>query len=206
MAQARRGESWLIVAALVLIVGTALKAKRRGARPSAKLVEWSDHDMRAFIDQTKSIGVPLEAALLVYTSESGLDPKASSGIAWGIPQLTKIAAKEIGWTRPLREFGTLTVAEQAPWIAKLQASQARMIGYVPANALDLYVANFSPKAARARSDVIYREGTDAYAKNAGLDRDHKGYIARGDLQVSLNQAAQSETYKRAVAQLRRLNA
>jgi hypothetical protein len=192
--------------ALVLVVGTMTKAKRRGARPSAKLVEWSDHDMRAFIEQTSSIGLPLEAALLVYTSESGLDPTASSGLAWGIPQLTQIAAKQIGWTRPVREFATLTVAQQAPWIAKLQAAQIRMIGYTPKDALELYVANLSPKAAKARSEVIYREGTDAYAKNANLDRDHKGYIAAADLKVSLNQAAQTETYKRAVAQLRRLNA
>ena len=206
MAQARRGESWLIMVALVLLIGTVTKAKRRGARPSAKLVEWSDYDMRAFIDETGSIGVPLEAALMVYTAESGLDPKASSGIAYGLPQLTGRTAKDLGWTRPIREFGTLTVAQQAPWIAKLQAYQARMIGYVPATALELYVANFSPKAAQARSDVIYRQGTESYAKNASLDRDHKGYISPNDLQVSLNQAAQTETYKRAVAQLRRLRA
>jgi hypothetical protein len=160
--------------------------------------------MQAFIDQVRPLGIPLADSLLVYTAESGLDPSASSGIAWGIPQLTQIAAKQVGWTRPLREFGTLTAAQQAPWIAKLQAAQIRMIGYTPKDALELYVANLSPKAAAARSEVIYRQGTDAYTKNANLDRDHKGYIAAADLKVSLDRARSTTTYQDAVKQMERL--
>jgi hypothetical protein len=160
--------------------------------------------MLAFIANVGPLGIPLPDSLLVYAAESGLDPTASSGIAFGICQLTQIAAKQIGWTRPLREFGTLSITEQAPWVARLQAEQIRMIGYTPKNALELYVANLSPKAAKERSEVIYRQGTPEYAKNFRLDRDKKGYIAAADLNVSLERARTTTTYKNALAQLERL--
>ena len=185
---------------MVVLVGLYSKAKRRGARPSMP-VTWTDQEMRTFAEQLGPIGVPLEAALAVYTAESGLDPKASSGIAWGIAQFTARTLKGLGWTRPAKEFGTLSISQQAPWVAKLVASQARMIGFVPKNALELYVANFKPAAAKAGEDVLYRQGQDAYAKNINLDRDRKGFIDRHDLQVSLARAEATETYKRAIAQL-----
>jgi len=162
--------------------------------------------MQAFATQISPSGVPIDAALLVYTAESGLNPRASSGIAWGIAQMTARTLKGLGWTAPGKDFGTLSVAEQSPWIAKLVASQVRMIGFVPKNALDLYVANFKPAAAANREDVLWRKGQDAYAKNANLDREKKGYIDRHDLQVSLSRAESTETYKRAVAQLRKVRA
>jgi hypothetical protein len=164
-------------------------------------VTWTDQEMRTFAEQLGPLGVPLEAALAVYTAESGLDPKASSGIAFGIAQLTGRTLKGLGWLKPAKDFGQLSVSAQAPWIAKLVASQARMIGFVPKNALELYVANFKPAAAKAGEDVLYRQGQDAYAKNINLDRDRKGFIDRHDLQVSLNRAEATETYKRAIAQL-----
>lgn len=197
--------AWILLALVVLTVGVKTVPKRRGGNASKPVVKWTDSDMQAFMDEVRPLGIPLADSLLVYAAESGLDPTASSGIAWGLPQLTQIAAKQIGWTRPLREFGTLTVAEQAPWIAKLQASQIRMIGYTPKDALELYVANLSPKAAAARSEVIYRQGTASYAKNANLDRDHKGYIAAADLKVSLDRARSTTTYQDAVKQMERLN-
>ena len=196
--------AWILLALVVLTVGVKTVPKRRGGKASKGVVQWSDGDMQAFVDEVRPLGIPLADSLLVYTAESGLDPTASSGIAWGLPQLTQISAKQIGWTRPLRDFGTLTVAQQAPWIAKLQASQIRMIGYTPKNALELYVANFSPKAAAARSEVIYRRGTASYTKNANLDRDHKGYIAAADLKVALDRARSSTTYQNAVKQLERM--
>lgn len=192
------------MALVVLTLGAKTIPTRRGAKASRGVMRWNDSEMRTFIAEIGPTGVPLEDALQVYTAESGLDPQASSGIAWGIPQLTQIAAKQIGWTRPLREFGSLTVSQQIPWIAKLIASQIRMIGYTPKTALELYVANFSPKAAAARSEVIYRQGTDAYTKNANLDRDRKGYIAAADLKVSLDRARSTTTYQDAVKQMERL--
>ena len=197
--------AWIALAIVLLAVGSKTIPKRRGASGSRDAMKWTDQEMRTFIAEVGPTGVPLAAALNVYTAESGLDPKASSGIAFGICQLTQIAAKQIGWTRPLREFGQLTLAQQIPWVAKLIVSQIKMIGYTPKTALELYVANFSPKAAAARSERIYEAGTKAYERNASLDRDHKGYIAASDLQVSLNRAKSSQTYKDAIAQLERLS-
>ena len=195
---------WIVLALVVLTLGAKTIPTRRGAKASRGVMRWTDSEMRTFIAEIGPTGVLLEDALQVYTAESGLDPQASSGIAWGIPQLTQIAAKQIGWTRPLREFGSLTVSQQIPWIAKLIASQIRMIGYTPKTALELYVANFSPKAAAARSEVIYRQGMPSYTKNANLDRDHKGYIAASDLKVALDRARSTTTYQEALKQLERL--
>lgn len=198
------GESALLLVGLLVLVGVLSRPKRRGASSSRPVIDWSDHEMRKFIEEVGPIGVPLDAALLVYTAESGLDPKASSGIAWGIAQLTAPTLRDLGWNKPGRDFGKLSLLQQFPWVAKLLAYQARSIGFVPKNALDLYVANFKPAAARNHDEILYREGTEAYRKNAPLDRAHKGYIDRNDLKTSLDQARFSQTYQRAIAQLERL--
>ena len=196
--------NWEMAVIALLVIGVATKASRRGAKPSTPAIRWTDSEMATFIEQVAPIGVPLEAALKVYAAESGLDPHASSGIAWGLCQAIGSTLKALGWQRAAKEFGTLSVAQQAPWIAKLLAYQARAIGFVPDNAIDLYVANFSPLAAKMHANVLYREGTQAYAKNRGLDHGAKGYIDRGDLALALGKAESSDAYKNAVAQLRRL--
>jgi hypothetical protein len=124
---------------------------KRMPRPS---VEWSDDDAKAFVAAVKAAGVPVDAALNVYAAESGLDPQASSGIAWGLAQFVGKTLKGLGWQRSAAEFGGLSVAEQAPWITKLLKAQVAMLGRVPSSALDLYVLNFWPAAARAGYDVI----------------------------------------------------
>lgn len=191
-------------AVLMLAVGSKYVEQRRGARASAKYTKWSDSDMRLFIAELGPLGIPLADSLLVYAAESGLDPKASSGIAWGIAQITSQTLKGIGWPRTAREFGALPLSEQIPWVARLQASQIRAIGYTPKSALELYVANFSPKAARDRSTVIYRQGSEAYAKNWQLDRDRKGFIAPSDLDYRLQIARNGLPYRAAIEQMKRL--
>lgn len=191
-------------AVLMLAVGSKYVEQRRGARASAKYTKWSDSDMRLFIAELGPLGIPLADSLLVYAAESGLDPKASSGIAWGIAQITSQTLKGIGWPRTAREFGALPLSEQIPWVARLQAAQIRSIGYTPKNALELYVANFSPKAARERATVIYQQGSDAYAKNWQLDRDRKGFIAPSDLDYRLQIARNGLPYRTAIEQLKRL--
>lgn len=169
---------------------------------------WSDDEMSVFANNVMAAGVPVEAALLVYTAESNLDPHASSGIAWGLAQFTKPTLKDLGWTGSGPEFGQLGVADQAPWIQKLLEYQTKIIGFKAQSPLELYAANFSPSAARARSDRIYDSAVPtqaaAYAANQGLDRAKKGYIARSDLAAVLNDVASSATYTRALAQLQRV--
>ena len=175
-------------------------------------VEWSDDDARAFTAAVKAANVPVEAALQVYAAESGLDPQASSGIAWGLAQFVGPTLKGLGWQRSAAEFGGLSVAEQAPWIAKLLRQQVAMLGRVPSSALDLYILNFWPAAARAGYDVILVRDSQvakerqAYAKNKGLDRAGKGYITRGDLQTSLDRVVHLPALGRVQAQIRRLAA
>jgi hypothetical protein len=169
---------------------------------------WSDEDMLIFAGHVKAAGVPVETALLVYTEESNLDPHASSGSAWGLAQITTPTLKDIGWTESGAAFGKLGVADQAPWIQKLLEYQSKAIGFVPVSPLDLFAANLSPAAARARSDKIYDSAVPAqaaaYNANRGLDRTKKGYIARSDLSAVLNDLASSVTYTKALAQLQRM--
>ena len=162
--------------------------------------------MHLFMDEVASLGLVPEDVLAVYTAESGLDPAATSDSAFGIPQLTRDTAKAIGWQGNVRDFAKLSVADQIPWITKLLAAQIRSIGYVPANALELYVANFSPRAARDRDNVLYRAGSAAYDNptNRRLDRENKGFISSDDLAVSLRQAQNSAVYLAAIEQVRRI--
>jgi hypothetical protein len=190
--------------ALLFALGGLLTSTRRKGTAAAPVV-WTEDEMRTFVRHVQPLGVPLEAALAVYTAESGLNPKASSGIAWGIAQIIGTTLRGIGWTRPAKDFGTLSITEQIPWVAKLLAAQIRGIGYVPKSALELYVANFSPAAAKERAEIIYRRGSQAYAKNEALDHDKKGYIDQADLAVSIRRAEASETYKRAIAQLEKVS-
>lgn len=179
-------------------------ARRRGANPPNPSFNWTERDMREFVREVESIGVPAETALLVYAAETNLDPHASSGIAWGLPQMLGNTLRSIGWQSKPSDFGTLSVFMQAPWIAKLLALQARIIGFVPKDPLDLYVANFKPSAAANREDVLYVKGSDAYAKNYRLDRKNKGFISRSDLADRLDLARNLSTYKQAIEMLERI--
>lgn len=175
-------------------------------------VTWSDDDMRAFRAHVEASGVPLDAALQVYASESGLDPAASSGIAWGIAQITGQTLRGIGYRGDGASFAALSVAEQAPWIGRLLKSQVAYLGYPIRDAVDLYAVNFWPRAAKGKQDVILvRDSVDvkerqAYAKNSGLDHNKKGTITREDLRVRLNRTAKLPALERARAQARRLAA
>ena len=104
--------------------------------------------MGEFVREVESIGVPAETALLVYAAETNLDPHASSGIAWGLPQMIGTTLKAIGWGSKPSDFGVLSVAMQAPWIAKLLALQARIIGFVPKDPLDCVRSKFQTQRCR----------------------------------------------------------
>lgn len=214
----REGINWPLLVLVGLVVLGARKSlplptgktgAKRMPRPN---VEWSDDDALAFTAAVKAAGVPVEAALQVYAAESGLDPQASSGIAWGLAQFVGKTLKGLGWQRSAAEFGGLSVAEQAPWIAKLLKQQVAILGRVPSSALDLYVLNFWPAAARAGYDVVLVRDSQvakerqAYAANKNLDRAGKGYITRGDLQTSLDRVVHLPALGRVQAQIRRLAA
>lgn len=203
----KRSTSTAILVGLVLL-GVANRGAKRGARPST-WKRWTDYEATSFVDAMLPTGVPIQALLNVYAAESGLDPHASSGIAWGLCQAIESTLKSVGWFKDHKkaaEFGALSVDRQAPWIALILASQIRAIGFTPKSALDLYVANFSPLAARSRADVLYRAPSKAYEANRGLDRAKKGYIDRADLTNALERARASVPYLETMAQVERLTA
>lgn len=200
----RRSDETAIVM-LLLLVAFGASTKRARARSA---FAWSDEDMWTFSNYVKQSGVPPEVALQVYTAESGLNPAASSGIAFGLAQMTGATLRDLGWSESAKAFARLSVANQAPWIMKLLQYQSKAIGFVPSSALDLYVANLSPAAARARADIIYRQDNpaqkQAYQNNANLDTGRKGYIDRSDLQRVLSAVEYSDTYRLALEQLKRV--
>lgn len=183
------------------------KPAKRKASPA-----WTDEEMLIFDGHVKATGVPTEVALLVYTLESNLDPHASSGIAWGLPQMTRDTLYNIDWSETGADFGKLSVADQAPWIEKLLRYQIAVLGgKPPTTALDLFVVNLWPQAALSKAQVVLDSNVPkqaaAYKANKGLDRSRpkKGYISRNDLASVLSELETSETYMRAIEQLRRIH-
>jgi hypothetical protein len=199
MARREIGEGLAIVA--IVLVGLVGYQRTRKAKASRPGFAWSQFEMQRFSDELGPLGVPLPALLAVYTCESGLDPKASSGSAWGICQLSEVALRAIGWTGKPSDFGKLSLLDQIPWCAKLVASQIRMIGRKPKDSIEAYWANFAPGPMSRGERILYRRGSRGYEKNRPLDRDGKGYIDVDDLATSLRRCSTSNTYKSALALL-----
>lgn len=185
---------------LLLVLLFARKAK-------AKFVDWTDREMQAFLDAVKPTGVKPADALLVYALESGLQPEATSGVAWGINQAQGPLLRAAGFRSPPESFARLDAEQQMPFIGKMLAVQARSIGYVPASSAELYRANLSPAAAKSRAEIIYTRAIDGarYTQNRGLDHGNKGAITFDDLAQTLAQVASSALYARHLAKLRRLD-
>lgn len=192
----------------VVLLARSNTGKRRATTAGGK---WSDDDMRAFLAALPA-GMSPDVVLPVYASESGLDPAASSGIAWGIAQMIEQTLRGVGWKSGGPAFGRLSVREQAPYVGRLLASQVRTLGFVPTDPVDLYAVNFWPESARRRDDVILMRDSKvakeraAYAKNHNLDRARKGWISREDLRESLARVKNLPALVRAQQQIRRLAA
>lgn len=185
------------------------KGARKGTLQRPLGPEWSDDDMFVFAHTVEQTGVPVEAALAVYTAESNLNPAAVSRTnASGLAQMMPATLRDIGYSDSPADFRKLGVADQAPWVAKLLEYQIKIIGFTPTKALDLYTANISPAAAKSKATIIYDSRVPAqaanYAANAGLDTKGKGYIDRTDLANYLRSWVDSDTYRRALEQLRKV--
>lgn len=204
--KAAYGTGLVIIGLLLLMRGGG------GGKRAPRNVVWSDADVRAFRSAVEASGVPMDYVLQVYASESGLDPAASSGSAWGLPQFIETTLRGVGYRGSPSSFATLTVAEQSPYIGRLLKSQVAYLGRIPRDAVDLYALNFWPAAAKRGDDaVVVRDSRDAreraaYVANAPLDRKRKGWISRDDLQSSLNRVSKLPALVRAREQIRRLAA
>jgi hypothetical protein len=147
--------------------------------------KWSIDDAKAFIDAITPTGIDAREVAKVYQCESGLNPHATNGFAFGLCQATKQTLRGIGWKNGMDDFVNLTVRDQAAWCAEVIRAQIKAIGYVPRDAGELYVANLSPAAARSRSSVIYRAPSKEYDGNKGLDVGKKGYITPDDMRAAI---------------------
>lgn len=191
---------------IVAVVFFSQKGSRKGTAHRPLGPAWSDDDMFVFANHVQQTGVPVAAALAVYTAESNLNPAAVSQTnASGLAQIMPATLRDIGYSDSPAEFRKLSVADQAPWIQQLLEYQIKSIGFTPSTALDLYVANFSPAAAKSKAFVIYDSQKPAelaaYNANRGLDTKHKGNIDRNDLGAYLRSWIDSDTYRRAIEQL-----
>jgi len=146
--------------------------------------KWTSEDAKAFRFAIEPIMDPVEV-LRVYVCESGLNPHAQNGVAFGLCQATLSTLRVIGWKSSGANFAKLTVSQQVPYCRTLIQKQIDAIGYKPTNAQELYVANLSPLAAKKRSSVIYKAPSKAYEGNKGLDRGKKGYITPDDLGAAI---------------------
>lgn len=201
----RSSELLGVALVIALLLASATSPGKRAPRRHV----WTEADARAFLEAVQPTGVPLEAVLAVYAAESNLDPAASSGVAWGLPQAQGPLLRAAGFSGSPASFADLSVAEQAPFIGRMLRVQIRGIGYTPQTAPELYRANLSPAAARARAHVIYRQSEPTerrnYEANRALDRERKGSITLDDLAHVMQRAQTFESYRRVLAQLRALS-
>ena len=138
-------------------------------------------------------GTDPEHYLVVWCSESGLDPSAVNpgGGARGLNQMMPDTLRGLGAPA---DFERLSGEEQLPWIEKLIAIRERLNGGPFESAARYYHANFFPLTmARGNSPETVVVGSDAadarergaYADNKILDADGDGRITLGDLAAVL---------------------
>ncbi len=158
----------------------------------------------AFIKMCERLGTPPQNVAKVIRNESKFDPKAvnyqtvngkKKPIAKGLNQIIKGIGTKIGMPPGMWDnFENMTAEQQLPWVEKsFRASNIK--GNM--SATDIYARNFggfpnpdgSMYASKAyidkhpQKDKFQRPDFQdlAYRQNIGLDKDHKGYIAKKDL-------------------------
>lgn len=185
-----------------------LLASREVPRSSApvRAAPWELSDMQAYVRELVGLGMPLEPLLLVMAAESGLNPRASSGVAWGLMQAQGPILKSVGWTKPPSSFALLSVQQQLPWIRKMLTKQIAFSTYAPQSSVEIFRMNLSPVAGKNRNAIIYDSTVpgqrQAYAANRQLDLSGKGRIDVSDLANTLANVERTQHYSRHRAMLR----
>lgn len=199
------GDGLLILLALAVLAGGSSGGGSGGKRMPRPMA-WSDDEMRLYISLLSPLGVDLEKYLVMLAAESGLDPQASSGSAWGLNQAQGPLLRAAGWKLAPAAFAGLSVKEQLPLVARMLKIQLGGIGYTPQTGAEFWRMNLSPKAAKERANVIYSRADNpaAYAGNKGLDQGAKGFIDMNDLAVVFERQARRPLVTRHWAQMRRL--
>lgn len=126
----------------------------------------------------------LMAVMAFETGNSFLpyEKNPTSG-ATGLIQFLPSTAKSLGTTTA--RLARMTSVEQLDWVEKYFAQYQGRIH----NLGDTYMAVFAPVGlGKPDSFVLYTSPSAAYNQNAGLDKQRKGYITRGDCVVRVNAA------------------
>lgn len=126
----------------------------------------------------------LMAVMAFETGNSFLpyEKNPTSG-ATGLIQFLPSTAKSLGTTTT--RLARMTAVEQLDWVEKYFAQYQGRIH----NLGDTYMAVFAPVGlGKPDSFTLYTSPSAAYNQNAGLDKQRKGYITRGDCVVRVNAA------------------
>lgn len=199
------GSRKLDEANLILMLLASREVPRNTTAP-VRAAPWDLSDVEAFVRELGGLGMPLEPLLLVMAAESGLNPRASSGVAWGLMQAQGPVLKSAGWTREPSSFTQLSVQQQLPWIRKMLTKQVAFSGYAPQTSVEIFRMNLSPVAGKNRNAIIYDSTVpgqrQAYAANRQLDLSGKGRIDVSDLANNLANVERTQHYNRHRAMLR----
>lgn len=164
--------------------------------------------MRQYVALFRGCGIPLEHLLLMFYAESGLDPQATSGAAWGINQAQGPLLKLAGFHGNPPDYCLLSVREQLPIVRKCVQVQINAIGHAPQTPGEVWRMNLSPSAAQKRSEVIYARDNPAqrrfYEANKALDTGNKGTITLSDLETRIGRTGAGAGFLRHRQQLDRI--
>lgn len=159
--------------------------------PAGALV-WGAKVTQEFRNKTRDIASKLNLdpnwlmAVMAFETGESFSPSIRNiggSSATGLIQFIESTARALGTTT--LALSRMTSVQQLDWVAKYYKPYASRIQ----NLGDCYMAVLWPKAIGVTSGtVLWRAGTQEYTANAGLDREHKGYITRADAVYRVDEA------------------
>lgn len=190
----------------------------------------SDAFLVGVIALAQSVGADPEHLLRVWNAESGLNPRAINpdGDARGINQSTKGTLRGNGLTEDqINAYPAWSDVQQLSIIARQVKSLRAYAGRPLDTPAMVYASVFWPASLKrwdgdstivvasgdmtpyvagkaADGKTVYTTPDAAYKANRGLDANNDGVIDGNDLNVRLNKAAASSSYRAVVARLREL--
>lgn len=111
------------------------------------------------------------------------------GNEWGYAGLNGMGEeqrKALGFQGSMADWQKLTAEQQMPYVRRFLEGNIRDFAggdfSVMSDVGRLYLLNIMPALIRKPDDhVVFPKGSTVYARNAVIDRDHKGYVDVGDM-------------------------
>lgn len=162
-----------------LLINKSLKEQEKLDRDLSSGLSGGDIDTSIQYAAGK-LGIESEALKAVISFETGgtfrTDKKNDAGSSGtGLIQFMDKTAQRLGTTTT--ELSKMSVPEQMEYVIKyLEPYKDRI-----KNIGDLYMAVLWPAGVGKKGNyILFRKGDGNYAGNAGLDKERKGYVTRGD--------------------------